>query len=256
MSFFKKKNCDICGNKIGLLGNRKVDDGNMCKDCANKLSPFFSDRKRSTLADVKEQLAYREDNKAAVDRFKATRTLGMNTKVILDDDAKKFIVSTSKNWKQENPDVMDFSIVTGCHLKIDERQIEQFTKDKDGKNVSYSPRRFIHEYDFWFTIYVNHPYFDEIRFKLNNLTVRIEPTGGRIFIQGGSDVGQRSAEYRQYEELADEIKAALTQVRDNVREDIEAARAPKSSVVCALCGASTMPDAGGRCEFCGGPVAG
>ena len=43
MAFFKnlfeKKTCDICGGEIGLLGNRKLADGNMCKDCAKKLSP-------------------------------------------------------------------------------------------------------------------------------------------------------------------------------------------------------------------------
>lgn len=255
MSFFKKKNCDICGDKIGLLGNRKLDDGNMCKSCANQLSPFFSDRKRSTIADIKEQLAYREDNKSAVSTFNATRTLGRRTKVILDEDTKKFIVSSARNWKEENPDVMDFSQVTGCNLRIDEKQTEQMRKDKDGNSVSYNPRRFVHEYDFWMTIHVNHPFFDEIKFLLNNTTVRIEPTGGRgVFIQGGSDLGQRSAEYRQYEELAEEIKVALTEVRENIREDIEAAKAPKTAVICPLCGASTTPTAQGRCEFCDGSV--
>lgn len=34
MGLFDKKICDICGEKIGLLGNRKLDDGNLCKDCA------------------------------------------------------------------------------------------------------------------------------------------------------------------------------------------------------------------------------
>ena len=41
MGLFDKKNCDICGEKIGLLGNRKLDDGNLCKNCARKLSPWF-----------------------------------------------------------------------------------------------------------------------------------------------------------------------------------------------------------------------
>ena len=27
MGLFDKKICDICGEKIGLLGNRKLDDG-------------------------------------------------------------------------------------------------------------------------------------------------------------------------------------------------------------------------------------
>ena len=28
MGLFDKKYCDICGEKIGLLGNRKLEDGN------------------------------------------------------------------------------------------------------------------------------------------------------------------------------------------------------------------------------------
>ena len=51
MGLFDKKYCDICGEKIGLLGNRKLEDGNLCKNCAAKLSPFFSERRRSTVED-------------------------------------------------------------------------------------------------------------------------------------------------------------------------------------------------------------
>ena len=39
---FDKKECDICGNDIGLFGNRKLEDGNCCKDCAKKLSPWMT----------------------------------------------------------------------------------------------------------------------------------------------------------------------------------------------------------------------
>ena len=40
MGLFDKKYCDVCGEKIGLLGNRKLEDGNLCKNCARKLSPL------------------------------------------------------------------------------------------------------------------------------------------------------------------------------------------------------------------------
>ena len=52
MGLLDKKYCDICGEKIGLLGNRKLEDGNLCKDCAKQLSPWFSDRRRSTVEDI------------------------------------------------------------------------------------------------------------------------------------------------------------------------------------------------------------
>ncbi len=45
MGLFDKKYCSICGEKIGLLGNRKLEDGNLCKDCAKQLSPWFSERR-------------------------------------------------------------------------------------------------------------------------------------------------------------------------------------------------------------------
>ena len=45
---------------------------------------------------------------------------------------------------------------------------------------------------------------------------------------------------------------ALTQARQSARDDA----APKTAVKCPLCGATTVPDASGRCEYCGGPVNG
>jgi len=76
---FKKKQCDICGGEIGMLGNRKLEDGNMCKTCAKKLSPWFDERRHSTIAQINEQLAYREANKSAVAAFRTTRVFGEST---------------------------------------------------------------------------------------------------------------------------------------------------------------------------------
>ena len=90
MGLFDKKNCDICGDKIGLLGNRKLDNGNLCKNCAGKLSPWFEERRHSTVEDIKRQLAYREENKNAVRNFRVvnfpqtdTMYLSMITKACL-----------------------------------------------------------------------------------------------------------------------------------------------------------------------------
>lgn len=53
MGLFDKKYCDICGEKIGLLGNRKLSDGNLCKDCAAKLSPWFMDQVADCQMDIR-----------------------------------------------------------------------------------------------------------------------------------------------------------------------------------------------------------
>jgi hypothetical protein len=254
MGLFDKKYCDICGEKIGLLGNRKLEDGNLCKDCAKKLSPWFSDRRRSTVEQIKEQLAYREENKDKVAGFHTTRTLGTDMKLLLDDDAGKFMVTRARNLEEANPDVLDFSDVTGCNLDIEESTTELKRKDKDGKEISYNPPRYEYSYDFYITVFVNNPYFDEIRFKLNSSSVDMTPAPvlGRVSLCNP----ETDADYRRYKEMGEEIKEALTQVRQDVRDRIEQAAAPKAAVTCPHCGATTTPDAGGCCEYCGGAVNG
>ena len=175
MGLFDKKYCDICGEKIGLLGNRKLENGNLCKNCAKKLSPWFSDRRSSTVEEIKSQLAYREENQEKVAAFHTTRTLGTDTKVLLDEDAGKFMVTRARNLVEANPDVLDFADVTGCNLDIDESRSELKREDKDGNEVSYNPPRYEYSYDFYITIFVNNPYFNEMRFKVNSSSVDITP---------------------------------------------------------------------------------
>ena len=270
---FDKKECSICGGEIGLLGNRKLEDGNMCKSCAAKLSPWFSDRRQSTVDEIKEQLDYREANREKVASFRITRTLGERTKVLLDEDAGLFMVTAAKNLEEANPDVLSFSDVTGCKLDIDESRTEIEYEDKDGERKSFNPRRYAYSYDFYIVINVNNPYFNEIRFQLNSESVdngeetlldgpdaMRRPRGGFGGMRGGSltsnaEEVRSSVEYRQYEEMGLEIRDALLRVRQQVRDEAAAA-APKAAVTCPFCGATTTPDASGCCEFCGGAVIG
>ena len=255
MGLFDKKYCDICGEKIGLLGNRKLENGNLCKNCAQKLSPWFSDRRNSTVEDIKEQLAYREENKERVTVFHMTRTLGTDTKVLLDEDAGTFMVTRARNLVEANPDVLDFADVTGCNLDIDESRSEIKREDKDGKKVSYNPPRYEYSYDFYITIFVNNPYFDEMRFKINSSSVDITPSAMRPGMTAVCNP-ESNVEYRNYKKLGEEIRQVLTQVREDVREKIEQEAAPKAAVTCPYCGATTTPDANGCCEYCGGAVNG
>jgi len=238
MGLFDKKTCDICGGKIGLLGNRKLEDGNMCKDCASLLSPFMTDRRKTTVDEIKEHLAYREENKKSVSAFNLTRTIGTATRVLFDEDAQKFIVTSSNRWQSENPDVMDFSQVTGCHTEVKETREEIKREGKDGTKISYNPPRYDIDYDFNVTINVNSPWFSDISFKINSS--RIEE--------------RLSVEYREAEKQAEEIRHVLTAVRQDVRDNVRVANAPKVAKICPLCGASSIPDANGCCEYCGGAM--
>ena len=165
----------ICGEKIGLLGNRKLEDGNLCKDCAKKLSPWFSDRRNSTVSEIKEQLAYREKNRERAAQFRTTRSYGEDWKLLLDEEHRWFTVTRARDLADANPDILDYTALTGCRVDIDESRTEQMREDADGKEVSYVPPRYEYSYDFDIIISVNHPYFDEMRFRLNDSSVYIEP---------------------------------------------------------------------------------
>lgn len=287
MGLFDKKFCSICGEKIGLLGNRKLDDGNLCKNCAKQLSPWFNDRRHSTVDEIREQLEWREANREKVRDFHVTRSLGIDTRVLLDEDAGLFMVAKERRYQDENPDVLAITDVTGCRLDIDESHHELYHNDPEGNSVSYNPPRYEYNYNFFITINVNNPYFDEIRFRLNPRPVDIQTGGGSRPMMGGrppmggpggrppmggpggrppmggfmggfmgsSTVNpMENGEYCQYKEIGDDICAALLQVRADARSAAAQANAPKAAVTCPYCGATTMPTANGCCEYCGGAL--
>jgi len=137
-------------------------------------------------------------------------------------------------------------------LDIDEDQSEATREDKDGNEVSYNPPKFFFTYDFHVVIRVNHPYFDEIRFRLNSSDVEINPNNPLPQIRKPNP--KLNPEYREYEQMGKEIKSILTEARQQVREEAAAAAAPKQAATCPWCGATTTPDANGCCEYCGGAI--
>lgn len=195
MGLFDKKYCDVCGEKIGLLGNKKLEDGNLCKDCAKKLSPFFSERRQSTVEEIKQQLAYREENRNQLNFFNPTRTLGNDDKIYVDERNSKFIVSSSQNWREHNPDIINLSQVMSVNVDIDEDRDEITYTNSQGDEVSYNPPRYKYEYRFYVEISVDSPWFNQIRFELTDYNRRPD--------------NKYSDLYRSYERDADDIRRAL-----------------------------------------------
>ena len=170
MGLFDKKICDICGEKIGLLGNRKLDDGNLCKDCAKKLSPWFEERRHSTVEDIKRQLEYREKNKKAVMYFCITRQINTrNYNVFIDDNKGNFTVARKLDVN-ENPDIVPLSAIVQCRVDVDQQQQEE-TYTKDGETVSYQPPVYKYEFDYTMRIKVRTQWFDDMDFRLNTFSI-------------------------------------------------------------------------------------
>ena len=192
---FDKKVCDICGGDIGLLGNRKLEDGNLCKECAAKLSPWMTDRRQSTVEEIRKHLAYRAANAQMLRTVNPTVAVGGSTKVYIDQAAKKFFVTRFTNWRDHNPDIIDFSQVLDVKTEVNEHREEQYHNDREGKRVSYDPPRYTYSYEFDTTILVNSPFFSEIKFEL---------TDKRPDDRRGED-------FAKYEKLAKALHDVLTQ---------------------------------------------
>ena len=287
MGLFDKKYCDFCGNKIGLLGNRKFEDGNMCKDCAAKLSPWFDERRHSTKQTLTEQLEAREANKAAVAAFGATRKLGKYTKLVIDEVNRKFMVTSSNNYEKDNPDVFDFSQARGCDLSISESRTELKTKNAEGKSISYNPPRYEYSYNFYATISVNHPYVDDMKFSITNGYIKTgerrmdgASTGWRMDMRMPASL--RIQAYNDAIDLGNEIKEAVEDMRRIANGETPhkasttgtatgaagataaaataastaapATAAPPVKIVCPYCGAPTFLDSNHCCEYCGSKI--
>lgn len=274
MGLFDKKYCDICGEKIGLLGNRKLEDGNLCKNCAKKLSPWFNERRHSSVNDIKAQLAYREENLKKVSQFRVTRCIGDSWKVFFDESHRWLTVSrTSSPSVDENPDIIDYADITGCRFDIKENRNEIYRKTNEGTNVSYNPPRYKYLYTFDLFINVNNPFFDEIELHLNGGTVAYEPEPtmqisflGRPITDSGVNP-ENCIDYCKYRDMGQEICREIDRARgvgngyaqnqtssQPIQSFAGAAASGSQTWSCASCGTQNT---GRFCENCGNkkPVA-
>ena len=264
MGLFDKKYCDICGEKIGLLGNRKLSDGNLCKDCAAKLSPWFTERKQSTVEEIREQLRLREENRQKLAGFHPTRTIGVDTKVYVDEPGKTFIVTGAQDIMKANPDLIRMDQVADCQMDIRHTRTELKRENAQGEKVSYDPPVYEYDYTFWMEISViGHPYIGSIRFRLNDrdITIRSEARRSLLGMPTDDIHPEFNVEYREYLEMATLIVAVMKLGSDPqaAAADMAApapvsapAPAPVSSGAwsCRSCGAENT---GKFCQSCGSP---
>jgi len=195
MGLFEKKFCDICGEKISLLGNHKLEDGNMCSACNKKMSSFFNGRRKTTVEEMKQHLAEREQNRAKLPLFVVGSTFGDSQKIYIDATGQNFLVTYAAPgaFEKDNPDILPLSAITSCNTEIKENREEEYTKDANGSRVSYNPPRYRYFYDFKITITLNWRWFNEITVKLNSSKVE----------------GLRSNQYHNYEMMAEQARQAL-----------------------------------------------
>ena len=166
MGIFSKKDCSFCGAQSGLLSNRKLADGNICKDCRAQLSPFYDRTNKDTVANVAAQLEYRQRNLSELDRFRPTIVAGGAGKVFIDMQMGKFTLASEDELRNGNPDLFDLSGLRSCSLEVRER----YNRGDDNEPSSY-------DYDFYLRFSVDHPFVRNFTYDYSGITVS---TGHRI----------------------------------------------------------------------------
>lgn len=226
---FEKKECSVCGGEIGLLGNRKLEDGNCCKNCARKLSPWFEDRRHSTVAQIHEQLAYRERNQAQLADFRVSQVIGEYYKMYIEEIGgvpTRFFVTSSDDYMEANPDIIAFKDLLSCVTDVRTYEKELKREDANGNRVSYNPPRFETDYDFYVKMQIgNNPYFDDIKFQLNSGTVTLETRAGATtsflgmnftsapVMAGGFGNMRQQERYQEYTAMCQQIEYVVQRSR-------------------------------------------
>lgn len=213
---FKKKDCEICGKEVGMFGYKKLEDGEICKDCVKLLSPWFDDRRHSTVEQIKAQLAMREQNQKELEGFSHSISFGDYYTMFVElvgGVPTRFVVSNTENYKAENADVISFKNVASFDIDERERRDEQkYTNDK-GERVSYNPPRYTYEYDFYVKLQITGiPYINDISFRLNDRTLELETIESRGLLGGimsGFDPSLYP-EYRQQKAMCDDLRELIS----------------------------------------------
>lgn len=194
MGLFDKKVCSICGAKLGFLGNKKLSDGNMCKDCEKKLSVWFKNRKGSSISDIQNQLDKREANKEELNVFNTTRAYGEFGCILIDEEMKRFvalpdtseklfgdpkIITSIDQIKDRNPDIIEFSQVESVDIDVVVTSKEE-KQTVNGEQVSYNPKHYVYMALFYVDIKIKeHPFIRTMKIPLNNGAIHIPTIGER-----------------------------------------------------------------------------
>ena len=265
---FKKKDCEICGKEVGVFGYKKLEDGEICKDCVKLLSPWFDDRRHSTVEQIKAQLAYREENRMALGDFRPTKTFGERAKIYVEyqnDVPSRFAVTRYGDLMDENADLIRFTDVISFQTDIEEDRDEIKRENAQGEMVSYNPPRYNYQYDFKVEIQVNNPYFDDIRIQLNANSVELESqadfrrsTGGiGQFRTGRQFDPSYNPMYREFSMMCQQLEEIFQQGQKGVPQAAPVQLqpepvlqpAPAGPKFCQNCGAPA--DGGKFCQHCG-----
>lgn len=205
--------CILCGAEAVSFGSQAIAAGWLCGDCVGKMSPWFRLRQDITPGELCTHLAYRESNKALLSDFLPTVRLWRNPTLYMDDVHRQFAVSDAltKEFPAENPDILEYGQILQCDTQIEESKTELKQFSPGLGRISYRPKRYNYRFHIWVRILVNHPFFKEMRFRLNQ----------RPLVVSGRDVAAsvrgkvvKDRDYQSCVQAAEKMREILLKARD------------------------------------------
>ena len=213
---FKKQDCEICGKEVGMFGYKKLEDGEICKDCVKLLSPWFDERRHSTVEQIKRQLAAREENRKKLQTWDHSMVFGEHQKIYINFLGRipdSFVISSVSNYKEANADIIPFCLVSSCDLDVRESHKELKQKNSQGEQVSYNPPRYEYSYEFYIRMTImGIEYIDDMSLRLNRNTLKLESiqsAAGRGLLFSQAFDPMHYPEYREYKSIADTVKQVI-----------------------------------------------
>ncbi len=198
MGLFKKEDCCLCGGKTGLL-DKKCLSGKVCKECANKMSPWFDDYKNSLAGALDAQRLGRENDAGLVKIYNFSKVFGEFGVILIDEKEKKFVafpdtsnglfgsqrkVKSIDDVIDLGPDIIRFDQVEDFEIDITEMTREE-KRTENGQQVSYDPPHILYMETFTLRMKINHPYVKSIYIQLNDGAVQIHNIGRRLWTDPG-----------------------------------------------------------------------
>lgn len=164
------KICAICGSEINFHEELPLQDGVLCRTCAENCSPFLQNL---TVAEMRAYMAYREENRKKTEQFRADRVFGADEKFCIDHEHGLVFMTGLHDVWDVTSDLIELMQIKWCEDRIAVLREEVFDTDGDGYLKRYVPPRYRDLYEFRMTFGVALPWYGEICITLNR-GVRID----------------------------------------------------------------------------------
>ncbi|MBQ2721084.1 MAG: hypothetical protein IJF23_06065, partial [Clostridia bacterium] len=122
--------------------------------------------KDHTVAQIKEHLAYREENEKLLEEFNPTEEFGYDEKLFFDFEMGRFAYSNSGDWKDEKADLIPFAQVTAVETEVEEDEMSVDDENEDGSE-NEEPAT-VKVYYYYVKLTIDSPWFDELEVDLTN----------------------------------------------------------------------------------------